>query len=62
MYALTCSGIWQKYDSLGLTFSKCSALPKPLLTGGQNDVCFAQFVAISVLMTCPAFASLVYEK
>lgn len=62
VYTLMCSGIWQKYESLGLTFSKWHALPKPLLTGGQNNACFTQFVAISVLATCPAFTVLVYEK
>lgn len=62
VYTLMCSGMWQKYESLGLTFSKWHALPKPLLTGGQNNACFTQFVAISVLATCPAFTVLVYEK
>lgn len=62
VYILMGSGIWQKYNSLGLTFSKRSAVPKPFPTGGQSHVCFVQFVVISVLVTCPAFAILVYEK
>lgn len=62
VYTLMCSGIWQNCDSLGLTFSKWSASLKPLLTGGQSHVCFDQFVEISELATCRAFAIPVYEK